>query len=56
MSPEEFAAQLGFGLTAHDVTTLMEKKADGASRQLAQSLAQVFCIAVSEVPMRSGET
>ena len=56
MSPEEFAAQLGFGLTAHNVKTFMEEKADGASRQLAQSLAQVFCIAVSEVPMRSGET
>lgn len=56
MSPEELAAQLGRGLTAYDVTTFMEKKPDGASRQLAQRLAQVFRIAISDVPMRPVET
>jgi uncharacterized protein YjbI with pentapeptide repeats len=52
MSPEELAAQLGGGLSAYDVTSLMEKKPDCASRRLALRLAQVFRIAVSDVPMR----
>lgn len=56
MSPEELAAQLGCGLSAYDVTTFMERKADGVSRQLAQCLAQVFRIAVSDVPMRPEDT
>jgi uncharacterized protein YjbI with pentapeptide repeats len=52
MSPEELANQLGCGLTANDLTTYMEHNADGVSPQLAECLAHVFRIAVSDVPMR----
>ena len=52
MSPDELADQIGYGLSGYDVTMLMEKKSDGPGPQLTQRLAEVFCIAVSDVPGR----
>jgi hypothetical protein len=50
MSADELAAKIGYGLCGYDVTTFMEYKSDGVAHHLAQRLAEIFGIAISDVP------